>query len=171
VAEGFEEAVVVEPPDPFQRDELYVHQALPWPSSPNHLRLKEADHHLGQRVGIAVIQATHRRLDACLSQSVRAAHVELTLGITNCLASVFPPARLRSRRGNTSPPPAQVLLRAVLTHQAHPALGFQLRCRAFRRRTSGANAASRSMSPFYPPFLGIAQLLQAGRVAHFWVRA
>ena len=44
VADRFQKAVVVEPPNPFQRRELYVLEGAPRPLAPNHLRLEEADH-------------------------------------------------------------------------------------------------------------------------------
>ena len=50
VADGFEQAPVVEPVHPFQGGELDGLQGAPWPAAPDHLGLVEAVDGLGQGV-------------------------------------------------------------------------------------------------------------------------
>ena len=70
VADGFEQAPVVEPVDPFQRGELDGFQASPRAASPDHLGLVEAVDGLRQGVVVTVADAADRRLDAGLGQTL-----------------------------------------------------------------------------------------------------
>ena len=70
VADGFEEAPVVEPVDPFQSGELNSLQGAPWPAAPDHLGLVETVDGLGQRVIVGIANAAHGRLDASFSMVV-----------------------------------------------------------------------------------------------------
>jgi hypothetical protein len=56
-ADGFEQAPIVEPVDPFQRGELDGFQVSPRAASPDHLGLVEAVDGLGQGVVEAVADA------------------------------------------------------------------------------------------------------------------
>ena len=51
VADGFEQAPVVEPVHPFQGGELDGLQAAPWPAAADHFGLVEVIDRLGQGVG------------------------------------------------------------------------------------------------------------------------
>jgi hypothetical protein len=70
VAEGFEQAVVVEPPDPLEGGELDVVERAPGTAWSDELSLEEPDDGLGQRVVVGVTAAAHRWFDACESQSL-----------------------------------------------------------------------------------------------------
>jgi hypothetical protein len=50
VADGLEQAAMVEPVDPFERRELDVVEVLPGPLLTGQLGLEEADHRLGEGV-------------------------------------------------------------------------------------------------------------------------
>ena len=69
-ADGFEQASMVEPVDPFQRSELDGFQASPGAASPDHLGLVEAIDGLGEGIIIAVANAANRRLNAGPGQSL-----------------------------------------------------------------------------------------------------
>src|SRR5690606_22061364 len=69
VADRFEQAMVVKPPDPLQGSELDILMAPPWTLAMNHLRLEEADDCLGQSIVVRVAAAADRRLDAGLRET------------------------------------------------------------------------------------------------------
>jgi hypothetical protein len=77
VADRPEEAVGVEPPDPFQGGELDVLETAPRTLSPNDLRLEESDHGFGEGVVVAVAPAADGRFDAGLGQSLGVANTEI----------------------------------------------------------------------------------------------
>ncbi len=62
VADGFEQATMVEPVDPFERVVLDGFEAAPRPASMDHLRFVEAVDRLGQSVVVAVSNAANRWL-------------------------------------------------------------------------------------------------------------
>src|SRR5690606_34824592 len=88
VADGFEEPVIVEPPDPFEGRELDILMAAARSAAPNHLRLEEADHRLGQCVVIGVAATADGRLDAGLSKPLRVANREI---VRAAIARVYEP--------------------------------------------------------------------------------
>src|SRR5690606_30902148 len=92
VADGFEEPVMVEPPDPFEGRELDILMAAPRSAAPNHLRLEEADHRLGQCVVIGVAATADGRLDAGLSKPLRVANREI---VRAAIAMVYEPLLAR----------------------------------------------------------------------------
>jgi hypothetical protein len=67
--DGFKQAPIVEPVDPFQRGELDGFQVSPRAVSPDHLSLVEVVDGLGQGVVEAVADAADRRLDTGLGKS------------------------------------------------------------------------------------------------------
>ena len=69
VPDDLEEALMVEPVDPFKRCELHRLQTSAGPSRANHLRLVQPDDRLGQGVVIRIANAPHRLLDAGLGQA------------------------------------------------------------------------------------------------------
>jgi hypothetical protein len=71
VAEGTEQAVVVEPPDPLEGGELDILDPGPGAARIDELGLVEADDGLGQGVVVAVTSAADRRLDPGQSQTLR----------------------------------------------------------------------------------------------------
>lgn len=70
VADGFEQASVVEPVDPFERGVLDGFEGAPRPASMDDLGFVETVDGLGEGVVIAVAYAAHRRLDAGLRQAL-----------------------------------------------------------------------------------------------------
>jgi hypothetical protein len=104
MAEGFEEAVVVEPPDPLQGGEFDVLQAPPWALSANDLGFEEADHALGQGVVVGIAPAADGRLDSRFGQS---------LGITNREVLNAPVAVVNKRAIRFGLPLADRLLQSV----------------------------------------------------------
>jgi hypothetical protein len=54
VADGFEQAAVIEPVDPFEGGHLDSFEAAPWAASVDHLCLVEVVDGLGQRVVVGV---------------------------------------------------------------------------------------------------------------------
>ena len=69
VPDDLEEALMVEPVDPFKGCELHRLQTSPGPSRANHLRLVQLDDRLGQGVVIRIANAPHRLLVAGLGQA------------------------------------------------------------------------------------------------------
>src|SRR5690606_38611423 len=65
---------------PFEGRELDILMAAPGSAAPNHLRLEEADHRLGQCVVIGVAATADGRLDAGLSKPLRVANREIVGG-------------------------------------------------------------------------------------------
>ena len=59
VADGLEQAPVVEPVDPFQGGERDGLQGAPWSAAPDHLGLAEAVDGLGQGVVVGIADAAH----------------------------------------------------------------------------------------------------------------
>ncbi len=62
---------MVEPVDPFQRGEFNRFEAPPWSAPMDDLGLVETVDRFGERVVVTVAHTSDRRLDPCLSQSLR----------------------------------------------------------------------------------------------------
>lgn len=75
--DGSEEAVVVEPPDPFPGGEFDVFDGAPRPVPADDFRLEEPDDRLGQGDVVDVAPAADRGCDACFGQAVRIADTEM----------------------------------------------------------------------------------------------
>ena len=69
VADGREQAMVVESGDPFERGQFDGFLGLPRRASMDQLSLVQTVHRLGQGVVVAVALAAHRGLDARFAQS------------------------------------------------------------------------------------------------------
>lgn len=70
VADGFEQAPVVEPVHPLQGGKLDVFQVAQWPAASDHLGLVEAVDRLGQEVVIGMADATDRRFDVGVGETL-----------------------------------------------------------------------------------------------------
>ena len=68
VADGLEQAAMVEPVDPFEGSELDRLGMTPGPAATDHLGLEEPDHRLRQGSVVAVADAADRRLNARLGK-------------------------------------------------------------------------------------------------------
>src|SRR5690606_30678642 len=77
MSDGPEEAVVVEPPDPFEGGELDILDRAPRPPAADDLGLEETDDRLGLGVVVAVAPAADGGLDASLGQALRVANAEI----------------------------------------------------------------------------------------------
>ena len=66
IADRREQPPVVEPVHPFERRQLDGLEAVPWPAPVDDLGFVEAVDGLGQGIGVAIADATDRRLDAGL---------------------------------------------------------------------------------------------------------
>ena len=69
VADGFEQAAIIEPVDPFESGELDGFEVSPRASPVDHLGLEEPDHGFGERVVVAVADAAHGGLDPGLREA------------------------------------------------------------------------------------------------------
>src|SRR5512133_3779867 len=74
VADRSEQTAMVEPVHPLERRVLDRVDVSPGPPAPDHLRLVETDHRLGEGVVVRVADTPYRPLDAGLGQ---------TLGVAN----------------------------------------------------------------------------------------
>ena len=81
VADGSEQAAVVEPVNPFQGGELHRLEAAPWPAPVDHLGLEQAVDGLGEGVVIGVADAADRGLDPGLGKTVGVAQREVLPGL------------------------------------------------------------------------------------------
>ncbi len=68
VPDGFEQAAVVEPVDPFEHRELDIVDAAPGAAPANHFSLEQPDDRLGQGIVIAVADRADRVFDAGLGE-------------------------------------------------------------------------------------------------------
>ena len=74
IAQRFQDALRVAPGDPIQCRVLHFIKALPRPPAMDHLRLKNADDRLGQRVIVRIANAADRRRGAGVGQPGGVAH-------------------------------------------------------------------------------------------------
>ena len=74
MAEGAEQAVVVEPPDPLEGGEFDIFEPGPRTAGVDEFGLVEPDDRLGQGIVVGVPSAADRRFDARQSQSLRIAN-------------------------------------------------------------------------------------------------
>ena len=70
VADGLEEAPIVEPVHPFEGGELHRLGMAPGAAPADHLSLEQADDRLGESIVVAVADAADRRLDAGIGQAL-----------------------------------------------------------------------------------------------------
>ena len=109
VADGAQQAVVIEPPDPFQGGEFYVVESSPGTMLPDHLSLVQPDERFAQGVVVTVTSASYGRLDACLGQPFGIADAEILGG--------FKASRARSlRRDRETRQPTIRRLNASMTN-------------------------------------------------------
>ena len=71
VSDRLQQPSIVEPVDPFERGELDLFEAAPWPAPPDHFGFVESVDGLGEGVVVAVADAADRRLDAGVLQALR----------------------------------------------------------------------------------------------------
>ena len=70
IADGLEEAPVVEPVHPFEGGELHSLGMAPGAAPADHFGLEQADDCLGESIVVAVADAADRRLDAGVGQAL-----------------------------------------------------------------------------------------------------
>ena len=102
IADGSEQAAVVEPVDPFEGGELHCLEALPWPAPVDHLGLEQAVDGLGEGVVIGVADAADRGLDLGLGKTVGVAQREVlrpAVRMVHKLAADRPPLVQRLFQG------------------------------------------------------------------------
>jgi hypothetical protein len=70
VADGLEEAPMVEPIHPFEGGELDCLDAVPGAAPADHLGLEQADDGLGESIVIGIVDAADRGFDASIRQAL-----------------------------------------------------------------------------------------------------
>jgi hypothetical protein len=71
IADRLEEATIVEPVDPLESGELDGFQQTPWAASTDELSLEQAMDGFGERVVVAIANASDRGFYACLCKAFR----------------------------------------------------------------------------------------------------
>src|SRR5690606_1559643 len=103
ITDRLKKALVIEPPDPFERGELDVFESSPRPPLADHFRFVEANHRFGEGIVVRVASAADGRLDAGFRQPLGVANGEIlhaAVAVMNELLSlgfVAVPERLLKR--------------------------------------------------------------------------
>ena len=83
VTDRLEQPAMIEPINPFQRRVFNRVQMTPRPATSNHLGFVEPNDGLRERVIVRIADATHRRLGACLGQSIGVANRQVLGGFNS----------------------------------------------------------------------------------------